>query len=182
MTEYPSWNSVLFVSFSPPRPGLKAPVRYWGASEMHHHPVWARHQSAPGWFWWKGHLWSAQEVGRYVSYTVTYFIYINDNDIDTYCMDWLLIHRLYVAVAKVVTTKVTWTFWPRRSRSWQSSREKLSHPSSTWVTCRTSFSEPSEQRSSERENEEKRYKSLFNQAALGCVLILRVFFSTQANV
>lgn len=49
-----------------PFPLITAPVGNWGASQVHHHPVWARHQSACGWLWRKGHLWSAQGDGRYV--------------------------------------------------------------------------------------------------------------------
>ncbi|XP_034000012.1 ATP-dependent RNA helicase DDX1-like isoform X3 [Trematomus bernacchii] len=45
---------------------------------------------------------------------------------------------------KVVTTRVTWMLWHQRSWNWLTSRGKPNLPSSTWDTCQTSFSEPSE--------------------------------------
>lgn len=45
---------------------ITAPVRNWRASKVHHHAVWAWHQSTIGWVWWESDLWAAQSVGRCV--------------------------------------------------------------------------------------------------------------------
>ena len=49
-----------------------------------------------------------------------------------------------VVLAQVETIRAMWMFWPQQSKSWPALREKPKHPSFTWDTCQTSFSEPSE--------------------------------------